>query len=90
MVGIGALIWRDGLQVSAQLRKVILLDILAECVDLAHEGARDVLPGATELLALLETVRDEACSSRPTSRSLYAPSTSKRTGSETMSRQQSH
>jgi hypothetical protein len=34
--------------------------MLAECVDLTHEGASDILPGATELLAFLETVRDEA------------------------------
>ncbi len=34
--------------------------MLSESVDLPHEGAGDVLPSATKLLVLLETVRDEA------------------------------
>ena len=34
--------------------------MLSESVDFSHEGGGDVPPGATELLAFLETVRDEA------------------------------
>src|SRR5260221_8749757 len=60
VIRIGPFIGRDGFQLRAQLRKVVLLDMLAECVDLAHQSACDVLPGATELLAFLETVCNEA------------------------------
>ncbi len=51
---------RDGLQISAQPSKAVLFDMLVERVDLSDERAGDIPPRATELLALLEGVRDEA------------------------------
>jgi hypothetical protein len=57
----GRPIGRNRLQISAQLRKVVFLYMLAERIDLSHEGACDVPPGAMQLLTFLETVRDEAC-----------------------------